>query len=433
MAVRRFLPILLLACSLGLTSVLAAGSAPPAGGEDYSQAIITGTYPPVVKVSKGTDSVQITLRGKNLLTRGLGDVWNVREVFVYVRRAGTNEAWRGLYNNRRDMYPNFPLENGYCEYHTGEYFLLSLPKPLYCASEGSIEIEVVKGKWDGATGDLLVQVQSTSAPFKVPVSFYINAPGAYAKDTNPKYYLVGQAAPPPLMVYGTFGPGSIVEVDNTPLIMQSQDFAPGWITSSLPPGFLDKPGQHTVTIRDQQSSPCVPTKIWVYGPPVIKQVAPPGLIVGGNQANIELTYEGLPPDKAEVKVGYVYNLAPAAGQSTPAQPVNASAIPAKADPKAPAAPARVVPLGKTSGTAQATAAKADPDAAPKEWTDIAFGTHGGNVQIGIPASWLKQEGTVKVRLTGKAGSVEASIPIKRPVTLSPVNAPVKTVTKAIKK
>ncbi len=432
MTVRRFLPVLF-ACSLALTSVLASGPEPPAGGEDYSQAVITGTYPPVVKVSKGTDSVQLTLRGKNLFTRGPGDIWNTREVFVYVRRAGTNEAWRGLYNNLRDMYPNFPLENGYCEYHNSEYFLLSLPKALYCASEGSIEIEVVKGKWDGATGDLLVQVQSTSAPYKVPVSFYINAPGAYAKDTHPKYYLVGQPDPPPLMVYGTFGPGSIVEVDGTPLIMQSQDFAPGWITSSLPPGFLDKPGEHKVTIRDQQSSPCVPTKIWVYGPPVVKQVTPAGLLVGGNQANVEFTYEGLLPDKVEVKVGYVYNLAPAAGQSTAAKPVNAAVIPSKADPNAPAAPVRVVPLGKTAGTAQATPAKADPDAAPKEWTDTPFGTHGGNVQIGVPASWLKQEGTVKVRLTNKAGAVEASIPIRKPVTLSPADTPAKVSTKVIKK
>jgi hypothetical protein len=410
------------ACLLLFASLPAAKPLPPQG--DYAPPVIAAVYPTMIKMTKDAGNLEVTLRGKNFLPHAPGEIWNVREVLVYVRHAGTAEPWRGLYNNLRDNYPNFPLENGTCQYDHTEHFRLSLPKPLWCSSEGQLEFKVVKGEWDGKTGEFLLQEKAVSPVFKVAVRKTLDGAISWADKTYPAYYILHQADPPPLMVYGRYAPGSVVMVDNVPLSVASSDAAPGWITANLPAGFLDTPGQRKVTIRDPQNSPCVPTNIWVYGPPVVKAVSPKGLLVGGAQANLEFTYDGLLPDKAEVKVGYVYSVPAPGGLATTAQPANPAAIPPKAGNTAKRAGAIARVVKKTGASSQTTPAPAG-DGAPKEWADIAFGTHGGKIQVTIPAAWLKQEGVVKVRLTGMAGSVEASIPIKKSVTLAPSKAPTK--------
>ncbi|MEN6310256.1 MAG: hypothetical protein ABFD80_01815 [Acidobacteriota bacterium] len=432
MNLRRSLPAALavLLC-FGFVPPFAPGTPPQEG--DYSQAVFTAVFPGMIKVTKETGNLELFLKGKNLLVHPPGDIWNVREIFVYVRHADKGEPWRGLYNNLREDYPNLPLENGSCAYDSAESLRVWLPKALWCSAEGQLEFLLVKGKFDGTTGELLVQVKSTSAPFKVAVRWILDGAVSRADELYPAHYVVHQADPPPLQVRGAYGPDSVVVVDGNDWPVTNGQAAPGWLTTAgLPAGFLDSPGKHTVTIRDQQNSPCVPATLWVYGPPVVTAVAPKGLPVGGGQANLEFTCEGLLPDKAEVRVGYVYSAPAPGGQPGTVQP--AAAIPPKTDQTAGrsgaatkpavAAPAKIVPLAK-AGAASQTAAPPASDEAPKKWTDIAFGTHGGRIQVTIPAAWLAQEGTIKVRLTNKAGSVEAAIPIKKPVTLSPTKTPVK--------
>ncbi len=434
MDLRRLFPAALAGLlGLGLMPLSALGAQPQEG--DYSQAAFTAAFPGMIKVTKEAGELELFLKGKNLLVHPSGDVWNAREIFVYVRHAGKGEPWRGLYNNLRDQYPNLPLENGSCAYDSADSLRVWLPKALWCSSEGQLEFQLVKGKFDGATGDLLIQVKSASAPFPVAVRQILDGAVSRAEALYPDSYVVHEANPAPLQVRGAYGPDSVVVVDGMDWPVTNGQAAPGWlITAGLPAGFLDSPGRHTVTIRDRQNSPCVPATLWVYGPPVVKAVVPQGLLVGGRQANLELTCEGLLPDKAEVRVGYVYSALPPGGPPAAAQPSGAVAIPPKTDqtagnPDAAAKPvaassARIVPPAKAGSGSQAAAPPA-ADEAPKEWTDIAFGTHGGKIQVTLPAAWLKQEGVIKLRLTNTAGSVEASIPIKKPVTLSPTKAPVK--------
>lgn len=428
MNLRRSLPAAL-AVFLCFVFAPAPASGTPPQNEDYSQAVFTAAFPGMIKATKETGNLELFLKGKNLLVHKPGDIWNVREIFVYVRHAGTGEPWRGLYNNLRGDYPNLPAENGSCAYDSAESLRVWLPKALWCAAEGQLEFILVKAKFDGVTGDLLVQVKSTSAPFKVAVRWILDGAVSRADEIYPAHYVVRQADPSPLQVRGAYGPDSVVVVDGKDWPVTNGQAAPGWLTTAgLPAGFLDNPGKHTVTIRDQQNSPCVPATLWVYGPPVVQAVAPKGLLVGGGQASLEFTCEGLLPDKAEVRVGYLYSAPVPGGQPGTAQPSGAAVIPPKTDQTAgrsgAAAPAKIVPLAKT-GTASASAAPAASDEAPKQWTDIAFGTHGGKVQVTIPAAWLVREGTIKIRLTNKAGSAEAAIPIKKPVTLAPSKAPVK--------
>lgn len=436
MNLRRLLPAALavLLCS-GFAPRLAPGTPPQPQDGDYSQAAFTAAFPRMIKATKESGNLELFLKGKNLLIHPPADIWNAREIFVYVRHAGKGEPWRGLYNNLRDEYPNLPPENGSCAYDSAESMRVWLPKAFWCSSEGQLEFQLVKGKFDGATGDLLVQVRSTSAPFTVAVRWILDGAVSRADTLYPAYYVVREAGPAPLQVRGDYGPDSVVVVDGKDWPVTNGQAAPGWlITAGLPAGFLDSPGKHTVTIRDQQNSPCVPATLWVYGPPVVKSVEPRGLPPGGGQANLEFTCEGLLPDKAEVRVGYIYSASSPGGPAGPVQPSGAAAVPPKTDqasgqagatakPVA-AGAARIVRPAKAGAGSQAAAPPAE-DEAPREWKDIAFGTHGGKVQVTLPASWLKQEGTVKIRLTNKAGSVETSIPIRKPVTLAPAQAPVK--------
>lgn len=416
---RTFLAVLAVVMTiLSLPAAPAAGS----GEDNFAPPVFKTAFPGQIKATKVGGEIELFLTGANLSTGGERR-WDARQILLYVRRSGANEPWQGLYNNLRgDGYPNFPLENGYCAYDGDESVRVWLPRARWCASEGALEFIMVKGKWDGATGDMLIQEKSRSAVFQVPVRNYLDGPVLWAKSLSPAYYVVNEANPSALRVCGSYSPGSVVVVDGTDWPVTNDQAAPGClITAGVPAGFLSVPGQHKVTIRDPQGSPCVPSTLWVYGPPKIKGLTPKGLIIGNPAASMVLAYEGLQVDMVEVRVGYVYEMGTPGGQV--AGPANVKPVTGTGTTGTPAVRVK-------APTATASAAPAAAAGGPKQWTPIEGALLGPDkVTFTIPAEWLKQKGTVGVRITSKAGSAETTLPIQEP----PVKATTKPATEVIRR
>ncbi|HOW86277.1 MAG TPA: hypothetical protein P5119_09800 [Candidatus Aminicenantes bacterium] len=419
MKVRRMLAALL-AFSFAVVSLAEARPGAAAGEDNFAKPVFQAAHPNQIKVTKEGGEIEIFLTGKDLAI-GAENRWDARQILLYVRRSGTGEPWQGLYNNLRgDGYPNFPIENGHCAYDWNESIRVWLPKARWCSTEGQLEFIMVKGKWDGQTGDMLIQEKTRSAVFPVPVRTYLDGPVCYAKSLYPAYYVVNESNPSPLRVCGYYSPGSVVVVDGTDWPVTNDQAAPAClITAGVPAGFLSVPGQHKVTIRDPQGSPCVPATLWVYGPPKIKDVTPKGLFIGAPAATIVLAYEGLQIDKAEVRVGHIYEMGSQGNQ--------------------PAGPATVKPVAGAGGTGSTlvgrkvtipagSTAPAASEGGPKQWTPVDSAVIGPDkVKITIPAEWLKQKGTVGLKITSKAGSAEMTVPIQKP----PVSAVSKPTDKAV--
>lgn len=404
---------------------LAADRPGPASAEDnFAKPVFKAAYPNQIRVTKEGGEMEIFLTGKDLSTGG-ENRWNARQILLYVRRSGTGEPWQGLYNNLRgEDYPNFPPENGHCTYDWNESIRVWLPKARWCSTEGQLEFVMVKGKWDGQTGDMLIQEKTRSAVFPVPVRTYLDGPVCYAKSLYPAYYVVDESNPSPLRVCGYYSPGSVVVVDGTDWPVTNDQAAPAClITAGVPAGFLATPGQHKVTIRDPQGSPCVPATLWVYGPPTIKSVAPKGLTIGATTATIVLAYEGLQVDKAEIRVGYLYELGKQGGQT---------AAPATVKPLAGAGGSGSTLVGQKVTTPSDPKAQSAGEGGPKQWTPIdTAGIGPDKVTFAIPAEWLKQKGTIGLKITSKAGSAETTVPIQEPPVKATAQPPGKVVVRHI--
>ncbi len=409
---------------LALFTVFQAEARPAAasGQDNFAKPVFQVAYPSQIKATKEGGEIELFLTGKDLAI-GAENRWDARQILVYVRRSGTGEPWQGLYNNLRgEGYPNFPLENGHCAYDANESIRIWLPRARWCSTEGQLEFIMVKGKWDGQTGEFLIQEKTRSEVFFVAVRTYLDGPICWAKSLYPAYYVLNEANPSALRVCGSYSPGSVVVVDGTDWPVTNDQAAPGClITAGVPAGFLSVAGQHKVTIRDPQGSPCVPATLWVYGPPQIKDITPKGLMIGAPAASMVLTYEGLQVDKAEVRVGHIYEIGNQGGQV--AGPVTVKPVTGAAATGSTAVRAKAsTPAGPT--------ASAVSEGGPKQWTAVDSAVIGPDkVKITIPAEWLKQKGTVGFRLTSKAGSAEITVSIHEP----PVSATQKPAVKVIRR
>jgi len=132
---------------------------------------------------------------------------------------------------------------------------------------------------------------------------------------------------------------------------------------------------------------------------------------------------GLKPTRVEARVGYTYSAAQAGAQvGKVAEPVAVPKAPPPRGAGTGTKAAEPVSIPKTSSPAgvailRRTAPAADPagetSAQKALWTPLAFTVHqGGDAWFKLPAGWAKQAGSVRVRITTPAGSVEYSLPIK---------------------
>ena len=407
------------ACLLGLATAAAGQQG------DLTKPVLTASYPAEIKLQKGSGVLDVALRGEHLWVSGERK-WTARQMILYIRHTGKDNAWHAIANPSRnpsgDDYPDANPVFGSSDFMWPYMMYLKLPFSTWLNAEGDLEFKLVKGTWGDPNKELLLTPVVTSAVFRVPVKQFVhNASRIYS--VKPGYYLLNQQDPPALEVHGDYAFGSVLAVDGVLLTGSKAGEPPGNIYAAAPASLLAKPGKHAVQIHDPQDTLSAEAPIWVYAPPTIENIQPKALLVGTGEIQLTARVSGLKPTRVEARVGYTYSAAQAGAQvGKVAEPV--------AVPKAPPPPAagtgtkaaEPVSIPKTSSPAgvailRRVAPAADPagetSAQKALWTPLAFTVHqGGDAWFKLPAGWAKQVGSVRVRITTPAGSVEYSLPIK---------------------
>jgi hypothetical protein len=370
---------------------------------DYEKPVFAAAYPMEIKVRPGPGNLEMRLTGAHLTITHDDRLWDSREMLLYVRRSSQGQAWQLLYNNLRgEGYPNGALSSGECNYQFGEDIYVTLPLALWASTPGVLEFKLAKIKLtaDGGSG-WTVNTLVESDVFQVPVKASVG-PTSHIQAVHPNEFLVNQAAPPALSVYGDWAPGSVLLLDGVKMAMAPVT-AVRLLEGALPTGFLNTEAKHELQILDPQQSYSPVTVLWVYAPPKVLHAQPSILSVGMGDVWVWVKYSGPALDTVEGKVAYVYSLAPAGGAAKVAEPVKPAQIPARGG----LVTRRGVPLpiqpAETSGSGTA---QANP------WMHLTYTLKEGEAKFVIPGAWMKQAGTVKVRLTSKSGSTELILPIK---------------------
>jgi hypothetical protein len=385
-------------CLLGLAAVSDARQ------EDFAQPVLTASYPAEIKTQKGSGVLDLTLRGEHLWVSGERK-WTARQMILYIRHTGKDNAWHAIANPSRnptgDDYPDANPVFGSSDFMWPYMMYLKLPFSTWLNAEGYLEFKAVKGKWGDMNQELLLTPVVTSAVFRVPVKQFVHN-ASHIHSVKPEYYLLNQQEPPALEVHGDYAFGSVLAVDGVQLTASKAGEPPGDIVAVPPSALLAKPGKHAVQIHDPQDTLSAEAPVWVYGPPTIENVQPKALLVGTGEIQLTARVSGLKPTKVEARVAYAYSAAQAGSPTgRVAEPVT---IPKTSPPLAVGVLRRTVPAGEPAGETTAQRAL---------WTPLAFSVHqSGDAWFKLPAGWAKRVGSVRVRITTPAGSVEYSLPIK---------------------
>ncbi len=385
--------------------------------DDFTPAVLSGSYPAEIRVNPGGGTLDLWLTGKYLYVTdpaGQGFIANSRQMYLLVRHSNGG-AWQPLGNAVRRGYnpmnaefdPPASLGNSEFEWWISdpEMMFVSLPLATWAKDEGFLEFKVVKGTMTNNPADIrmLIDPKSESNGFRVPVKKTLTT--AHQIDSfAPEYYIVNDPNPQLLTVFATYGPQPVLLIDGVPVKTVAATAPPDIIQVEFPPALLAAHGSHTIRIRDQQNSPSYDATIWVYGPPKGVSTQPQILQIGLERPNVDIKFTGQAPARLEARVSYVYDLATSvASRSGTVQ--SAAKIPAKA----PAA----APVRAFTAPAPARGVGIDAETQASPWTQIPFTSPDKNrVRFQVPAGWLKQRGTVRVKLTGEAGSTELLIPIR---------------------
>jgi hypothetical protein len=370
---------------------------------DNEKPVFTGAYPMEIKVRPGPGNLEMRLTGSHLTITGDDRLWDSREMLLYVRHSSQSPAWQLLYNNLRgEGYPNGALSSGECNYQFGEDISVTLPLAVWASTPGFLEFKLTKTKLtsDGGSG-WVINTLVESDVLRVPVKASVG-PTSHIQAVHPNEFRVNQATPPALSVYGDWAPGSVLLLDGVKMAMMPVN-AVRLLEGVLPPGFLNAEAKHELQVVDPQQSYSPVTVLWVYAPPKVLHTQPSILTVGMGDVWVWVKYSGPALDTVEGKVAYVYSVAPAGGGQTKI-----------AAPLIPAAPARggIITRRVQPLPAQPADTSGSGDAQAKPWMHLTYEPKEGEARIVIPGAWMKQVGTVKVRLTSKSGSTEFVLPIK---------------------
>ena len=392
--------------AVSATPVLAQPGNP---NQNFVKPVLEAAYPMEIKVRAEAGDLKIMLVGTNLEVDPGNTLWNPREQFLYVRHSAKGSDWHNLYCNLRgdDGYPNGEKPAGSVNFVWSGSLVATLPLATWASTPGYLEFKFVKGQLvpDREWG-FVFKPKIESEILRVPVKDTV-AETSRITFVSPDSYLVNQQIATLLTVQGFWAPGSILLLDGKPMAMRSVNSLTE-IQADLPPEFLSMPGKHTLVVRDPQPSYGYTRDLWVHGPLKILETQPKMVKAGTGAFNLVVTCDtSLSPDQVDGRVSYILSAA-----DTAAKPADAAAKPVGGT--------AVLPKDGTLGlrVVEAKPAAAPPpaagSAAAKPWTSLAFQMKGkGELWIKIPPEWAKQEGTIRVRVTTKAGEAEVSVPIKK--------------------
>lgn len=401
--VLRSLSIGVAALALGGQPALAQPGNP---GQNFAKPVLEEAYPIQIKASTQPGNLKILIYGKNLEVDPGNNLWNNREQFLYVRHSAQGNEWHNLYNNARgpEGYPNGDMAAGSVNFVWAQQVIAELPIARWASTPGYLEFKFVKGQLipDRDQG-FVFKPKAESAVLRVPVKKDV---GETSRITfvSPDSYLVNEQIAPLLTVQGRWAPGSVVLLDGKPMAMHPVNSLEE-IQADLPPGFLSKAGRHTLVIRDPQPSLGYTRDLWVNGGPKIEKTQPKIVKVDTGAFNLVATCDtSLTPDTIEGRVTYIVSAGASAAASA-AKPASQAVIPPK-NRMLGRQPVNVTPAAASAPPAASANAQAEL------WTTLAFQVKGKDLWIKIPADWAKQEGTIRIRVTTKAGQAEVSVPIK---------------------
>jgi len=270
---------------------------------DYSKPVFNSAEPSRVDILGANGDIKIKLKGKNLMVLQKDCKWNARRTMLFVRHTARGNQWQGMANNFRlvgdDSWPNPPRQYGHYGCYSNSELYVTLPRSIWCTSEGDLEFMLTKGITD-YSAEWYYTEQTRSNVFRIPVVANPNDTPVIA-EIRPEYYFVGQKASS-ITVIGTFRNDSMVEIDGKVLKTRRIEISHELIVAELPYGFGDREAMHMVRLVDPEGNPGQAKPFWVYGPVRVVKCTPQRLNRGLGQADITLKFGGLRPFTVQGKM-----------------------------------------------------------------------------------------------------------------------------------